>query len=87
MQVRDAHAAINGQFQTIKMNSSGLDVIADDGKVGRVQLGDGGREGVGRAVGLERLRSGLDRLALDLPEDAVMIHQERAYTSPVWYTP
>jgi hypothetical protein len=23
----------------------------------------------------------------DLPEDAVMEHQERAYTSPIWYTP
>ena len=21
------------------------------------------------------------------PEDAVMVHQERAYTSPIWYTP
>ncbi len=25
--------------------------------------------------------------ALDLPDDAVMVHQERAYTSPIWYTP
>ena len=24
---------------------------------------------------------------LDLPDDAVMVHQERAYTSPIWYTP
>ncbi len=24
---------------------------------------------------------------LDLPDDAVMAHQERAYTSPIWYTP
>ncbi|WP_170424972.1 DUF3604 domain-containing protein [Ruegeria arenilitoris] len=24
---------------------------------------------------------------LDLPEDAVMVQQERAYTSPIWYTP
>ena len=23
----------------------------------------------------------------DLPEDALMEHQERAYTSPIWYTP
>jgi hypothetical protein len=25
--------------------------------------------------------------AIDLPDDAVMVHQERAYTSPIWYTP
>jgi hypothetical protein len=25
--------------------------------------------------------------AIELPEDALMIHQERAYTSPIWYTP
>ncbi len=24
---------------------------------------------------------------LNLPDDAVMVHQERAYTSPIWYTP
>lgn len=24
---------------------------------------------------------------LELPEDAVMVHQERAYTSPIWYAP
>ncbi len=24
---------------------------------------------------------------LELPDDAVMVHQERAYTSPIWYTP
>ena len=24
---------------------------------------------------------------IDLPEDAVMVQQERAYTSPIWYTP
>ncbi len=24
---------------------------------------------------------------LDLPDDAVLVHQERAYTSPIWYTP
>jgi len=24
---------------------------------------------------------------LDLPDDAVMMQQERAYTSPIWYTP
>jgi hypothetical protein len=24
---------------------------------------------------------------LDLPDDAVMVQQERAYTSPIWYTP
>jgi hypothetical protein len=24
---------------------------------------------------------------LDLPEDAVMVQQDRAYTSPIWYTP
>jgi hypothetical protein len=24
---------------------------------------------------------------IDLPDDAVMVHQERAYTSPIWYTP
>jgi len=25
--------------------------------------------------------------AIQLPDDALMIHQERAYTSPIWYTP
>jgi len=25
--------------------------------------------------------------AITLPDDAIMVHQERAYTSPVWYTP
>ena len=25
--------------------------------------------------------------AIELPADAVMVHQERAYTSPIWYTP
>jgi len=25
--------------------------------------------------------------AVEIPEDAVMVHQERAYTSPIWYTP
>jgi hypothetical protein len=24
---------------------------------------------------------------VDLPEDAVLVQQERAYTSPIWYTP
>ena len=24
---------------------------------------------------------------IDLPQDATLVHQERAYTSPVWYTP
>jgi hypothetical protein len=24
---------------------------------------------------------------VEVPEDAVLIHQERAYTSPIWYTP
>jgi hypothetical protein len=24
---------------------------------------------------------------LDLPDDAVMVQQERAYTSPIWYSP
>ena len=24
---------------------------------------------------------------LNLPDDAVMVQQERAYTSPIWYTP
>jgi hypothetical protein len=27
------------------------------------------------------------RLGAKLPKDAVLIHQERAYTSPIWYTP
>ena len=27
------------------------------------------------------------RLGAELPEDAELIHQERAYTSPIWYTP
>ena len=27
------------------------------------------------------------RLGATLPEDAQLIHQERAYTSPIWYTP
>ena len=25
--------------------------------------------------------------SIELPDDALMIHQERAYTSPIWYTP
>jgi hypothetical protein len=25
--------------------------------------------------------------AIELPEDAVLVQQERAYTSPIWYTP
>ncbi len=24
---------------------------------------------------------------LDVPDDVKMVHQERAYTSPIWYTP
>ena len=24
---------------------------------------------------------------IQLPEDALLVHQERAYTSPIWYTP
>ena len=24
---------------------------------------------------------------IKLPEDGLMVHQERAYTSPIWYTP
>jgi len=27
------------------------------------------------------------RLGAELPKDATLIHQERAYTSPIWYTP
>ena len=27
------------------------------------------------------------RLGAKLPKDAVLVHQERAYTSPIWYTP
>ena len=27
------------------------------------------------------------RFGIEIPEDAALIHQERAYTSPVWYTP
>ena len=27
------------------------------------------------------------RLGAELPEGAELIHQERAYTSPIWYTP
>ena len=27
------------------------------------------------------------RLGAELPKDAQLIHQERAYTSPIWYTP
>ena len=26
-------------------------------------------------------------LRVDLPDDAVMVQQERAYTSPIWYSP
>ena len=25
--------------------------------------------------------------AIQLPDDALLVHQERAYTSPIWYTP
>jgi hypothetical protein len=25
--------------------------------------------------------------AVEIPEDGVMVQQERAYTSPIWYTP
>jgi hypothetical protein len=25
--------------------------------------------------------------AVQLPDDALLVHQERAYTSPIWYTP
>ena len=25
--------------------------------------------------------------AIALPDDALLVHQERAYTSPIWYTP
>ncbi|MEM1431868.1 MAG: DUF3604 domain-containing protein [Pseudomonadota bacterium] len=27
------------------------------------------------------------RFGIDLPEDAELVHQERAYSSPIWYTP
>jgi hypothetical protein len=27
------------------------------------------------------------RFGVEIPEDAEVIHQERAYTSPIWYTP
>jgi hypothetical protein len=27
------------------------------------------------------------RLGADIPADTQLIHQERAYTSPIWYTP
>lgn len=27
------------------------------------------------------------RFGVDIPDDAALIHQERAYTSPIWYTP
>ena len=27
------------------------------------------------------------RLGAELPENAKLVHQERAYTSPIWYTP
>ena len=27
------------------------------------------------------------RFKLNLPKDIPMVHQERAYTSPIWYTP
>jgi hypothetical protein len=27
------------------------------------------------------------RFGVDIPEGAETIHQERAYTSPIWYTP
>ena len=26
-------------------------------------------------------------LGIELPADATLVHQERAYTSPIWYTP
>ena len=27
------------------------------------------------------------RLCAEIPKEAKLIHQERAYTSPIWYTP
>ena len=27
------------------------------------------------------------RYGIELPEEAQLIHQERAYSSPIWYTP
>lgn len=27
------------------------------------------------------------RYGIELPEDAVLVHQERAYSSPIWFTP
>jgi hypothetical protein len=27
------------------------------------------------------------RFGIDVPEDATLVHQERAYTSPIWYSP
>ncbi len=27
------------------------------------------------------------RIGIDMPEDIVMTVQDRAYTSPIWYTP
>jgi hypothetical protein len=33
------------------------------------------------------LRQGFFGDAVELPDDAVLVQQERAYTSPIWYTP
>jgi hypothetical protein len=27
------------------------------------------------------------RFGIDIPEEATLVHQERAYTSPIWYAP
>jgi len=27
------------------------------------------------------------RFGVEMPQEVRMIHQERAYTSPIWYTP
>lgn len=42
MKIRDSHAAVNGEFETLTMPSGSVDIIADDGRtLFSVRLKDG----------------------------------------------